>query len=303
MPLKMKFNAIELKNKLQNFFEEKILLIKPQMTAYSNYVYLIQTEKGKFIYKEYINSANIVSRKLELFIQQQIGFPEIVISENKFRIEKYVEHQEANFFDDLKEIASSLKNFHNQKIECQTKQIDLVNNLLQKQPELLKCEIIEKIMMKMKENFLNCRETVCHNDLQIGNLMKIGDEIKFIDFEYSCMGNPLIDIANLFCETMCNYEKDSILKRERGYSTEQKAEFLRIYMEKEDVTEVLENIGKIESYCHFYWFLWGRYIYTKNIGPSECFNYKEYTINRLSFLVENEIISNQEYEVLKEKFL
>ena len=46
----------------------------------------------------------------------------------------------------------------------------------------------------------------CHNDTYHGNLMMLAtDDIKLLDFEYSCLNHPAFDPANLFVETVMKY--------------------------------------------------------------------------------------------------
>lgn len=288
---------------ISSIVKEPILNIECQTTAYSNYVYMVQTPSAKYIYKEYVNIDDIVLHDVEVFIQSQVGFPEIVACDKKYRIEKYIEHTMPKWDDDLEEIASALKNFHCRVIECDLTQADMLNKMIFKNKDLM----VDAITPRIYGMVLKCIEcdlsTICHNDLQVGNMMMIGGEISFIDFEYACRGNPRVDIANLFCETRCNYDIDYVINRERGYTNEQKERFLQIYFGKTDVTVELEEIRNCEAFSHFYWFLWSRYFYMNKNGPSESFTYGEYSLSRLHALIDLDIITKEEYYYFKDKYM
>lgn len=273
-----------------------------QTSAYSNYVYIVKTKDNMYIYKEYANTHGIVHHDIEVHIQTQIGFPLILINNIDFRIEYYVKHDVPDFYKNLTQIASALSKFHKTEIDCNKTHACLLNEMLDKNKDLKDDPIVKRIYSIVLAVIECSLPTICHNDLQIGNMMNIEGNIKFIDFEYACMGNAMIDIANLFCETMCDYSKDFVLKRERGFTKEQRRMFVQAYFEKVDVEVELREIEKCELYSHFYWFLWSRYFSINKNGPSEDFTYDEYSLSRLYALVEINILNFDEYVYLKHKY-
>lgn len=49
----------------------------------------------------------------------------------------------------------------------------------------------------------------CHNDLYHGNIMKLNSgEIKFLDFEFSCLNYRVFDFSNLFAETIMKHNQN-----------------------------------------------------------------------------------------------
>ncbi|KAM0672982.1 hypothetical protein GVAV_003557 [Gurleya vavrai] len=311
--------------RIQKFTDSNILSIINQKTAYSNYVYIIETENGKYVYKEYNSKTKIVDRNEEINVQIQIGFPKILEYKENYRIEEFVENDAVDLFSDLEKIAYSLKNFLKKKVNCNLnhekmlkimmeKQLDFfdknnknlqtinssgLSSVLYQTTENLKITVVLENIYNRINELIKCEESfICHNDLQIGNMMKINDKVEFIDFEYSCLGNPLVDIANFFCETMCDYDSDFILKKDKGYSRNEKKRFLEIYFGKIDVDYELDRIEDLKCFSHFYWFLWSRYLYQSKLGPSITFNYKKYCISRLEFLLESKLINLEEFTLL-----
>ncbi|XP_029157062.1 probable choline kinase 3 [Nylanderia fulva] len=193
----------------------------------------------------------MIGKDHSIEVQRKIGFPKILWYEENYVIERYIDFEEVNWERDMKEIALELKRFHSQK--CKLEYSVLLEYTLQSEMGDMRNRVLERIKNEIFEVIKGEKLSLCHNDLQLGNMMKIKGGIKFIDFEYTTMGNAYADIANLFCEKMCDYEEDSVLKVERGWSVEKKKEFLRIYEGKEDVEVEYEKVCKREVIPHFFW--------------------------------------------------
>ncbi len=85
-------------------------------------------------------------------------------------------------------------------------------------------------------------QVILHNDVVEGNLLKIDNKIKLIDFEYSGLGNKLFDIASFLTE--------------RNISEEQRNLFISQF---ENV-----DIDKLNIVCAFlqvFWARWAMYKY------------------------------------------
>ncbi|KAK1349757.1 hypothetical protein LUQ84_001405 [Hamiltosporidium tvaerminnensis] len=74
------------------------------------------------------------------------------------------------------------------------------------------------------------KTSIVHNDIHLKNMMKIGEDIRLIDYEYTSTGCFLMDIGNIFCEKMFDYTVDCIPKMERGYSENDKKIFIFDYL-------------------------------------------------------------------------
>lgn len=88
-------------------------------------------------------------------------------------------------------------------------QIDNVKNFVEtkaiKGIPLIKLEDIIKIASEVFSS--DAVKLPCHNDLNPGNLMFLGDKFKAIDYEHAAMGNPYYDIAQILifnCTSIIN---------------------------------------------------------------------------------------------------
>ncbi|KAK6089476.1 hypothetical protein P3W45_001613 [Vairimorpha bombi] len=266
--------------------------IEKQLNAYTNKVYKIKAGGESFILKKYENK-NIY----EELILEKINIPEIIVQDVNYRIEKYIDHKRCNFKRDLKEIALALKDFHDLEIEdfidfeyVINTEISQVKNSFDNHTEKI-TDILERSkieIMSMLENN-KYKHVLCHNDLQPNNILYTS-KIILIDFEYSSMGECLFDIANLFCESDVDYEKCEYVKG-IGYTKQEKTDFLKIYFDTDDVTEMLEKVGNLEIVSHYLWFIWGLHLLKEK--SNEDFNYKNYVSSRLIHL--KSIFSNEDY--------
>jgi aminoglycoside phosphotransferase (APT) family kinase protein len=77
--------------------------------------------------------------------------------------------------------------------------------------------------------------TFCHNDTYHGNIMRLdGGEIRLLDFEFSCLGYPAYDFANLFSETVMRHgqpEYPFFRVAEPDYNREDLARLIRHYVD------------------------------------------------------------------------
>lgn len=117
---------------------------------------------------------------------------------------------------------------------------------------------------------------ICHNDLNAGNLIVREDTITFIDFEYAAWNDLEFDIANHFCEWAgleCDWTKMP--------TKEQKEAFLRAYAKSHDldIALFLENVDAYIPISHFFWGVWGVWMFEKTKDPS----YLEYASKRTQF--------------------
>ncbi|DAZ92517.1 TPA: hypothetical protein N0F65_012747 [Lagenidium giganteum] len=110
--------------------------------------------------------------------------------------------------------------------------------------------------------------TLCHNDLQYGNIMKVGDSVVLIDFEYSSYNPRGFDLGNHFCEWAYDYHKtiNPHLGDFTKYPTvEQQQLFCRAYLagdSNEPVSDEAVEQLRLEANTygqasHLFWGLWG----------------------------------------------
>lgn len=279
---------------------EQLISYKKEKKAYSNLVYLVESDKNKYIYKLY--SYN--QRNNELEILKHIKKPQVYLFGDHFRIEEYIEHEVPDLEKDLDLIAKALADFHKLKITKIDTFQDVLKKYVQINQTLSFSPAIEKLYTELEDSFDDkSLDRVIHMDPQVGNLLKVKDSILLIDFEYSCRGNIAIDINNIFFESMADYETDSVLSKERGFSDDLKEKFIKSYMRYSDIELKYEEfrikIKNLENLSHFLWYLWGRkYLLSKN-NVSDDFDYFEWTKCRLS-LIESDKTSNLVLNLLEE---
>lgn len=317
-------------SRVDNFLkarQERLYELKIQSNAYSNVVYTIKTDKAKYIYKEFKFRNND-----EILITSKAG-PKIIVDSPVFnsagakddeknrenctsfyRIEEYLEHDLVVMSRDYLLIARALGKFHGLNIggisTFQTKLEILVAENIEMRNSRQKdtvTDTISKIYRRLSPRMLTNEQRLCHMDLQKGNMLKINEEIRFIDFEYACIAHPAIDIANFFCETMTDYVTFDV-KTEYGFNKEKKIEFIREYLKTTShegvnanknlrstsndfnlygrVNIFMKEVDDMEVFSHFYWYLWGRRLIISEQTVSKFFDYKKFTLSRLKFLQE-----------------
>ncbi|ELA48282.1 hypothetical protein VCUG_00323 [Vavraia culicis subsp. floridensis] len=265
---------------------EKLIGVMRERKAYSNLVYQIVSSKKRYLFKQYINR----ERSNEFEILKYINVPKVYEMAKDYRIEEFIQHQVPDFKRDITLIAAALAQFHCIEVPCIETFEDMLMKFIAENQTLNHSESITTIYNKIKYLLEDTSmDGLIHMDLQVGNMLKIDNVVRLIDFEYSCTGNIALDIANFFCETMTDYQQDSILRVERGFNTRQKKKFLEEYLRHNDrmtmdVEELYVKVREMECLSHFLWFLWGRKRLFMDDITSDCFDYVTYSLNRLSFL-------------------
>lgn len=282
----IKFLIADIFNKKLNIHIDKIV---KQSDAYTNLVYKVDSGNESFIYKKF-EHLNL----FENLVLEKMSLPEILVSEHDYRIERFIKHKKVDFKNDCKEIAVALKKFHTTEIKDFINFKCLLLTEINKITNVKISEILENASIKIFNIIKNNqgKNVLCHNDLQPNNILKT-NTIIFIDFEYCSIGNNLVDIANLFCETEIDYEKNVYIKGS-GYTEEDRIFFLMKYFNKNDVKCELQKINNLEVVSHFLWFVWSVYIIKSN-NNSE-FDYKKYSLSRLQYL--NNIFTSDEIKIL-----
>ncbi|ELQ75101.1 Choline kinase [Trachipleistophora hominis] len=265
---------------------EKFIGILREKKAYSNLVYQILSNRNRYILKLYINR----ERSNEFEILKYVNVPKIYEMKSGYRIEEFLRHEVPDFKRDIKLIATALAQFHNTDVPGIESFEDMLIKLVLENQTLKHNESITNVYNKLKYLLEDkSMDGLIHMDLQVGNMLKIDNLVRLIDFEYSCTGSIILDIANFFCETMTNYQHDSILLAERGFNVSHKKRFLEEYLKHNrdiamNVEEMYARVEEMQSLSHFFWFLWGRKRVFMNDTTSDCFDYVTYSLNRLSFL-------------------
>ncbi|WP_245853286.1 choline kinase family protein [Pasteurella oralis] len=165
-----------------------------------------------------------------------------------------LDHQNVKTFSNLKLIAEKLYLLHQSPIKLANRfnvfeEFDKYINLLKNKdafyqysenmPELLAFFQMIKTDFSYNQSFL----AVCHNDLVPENILLKGEQVYFIDWEYSGMNDPMFDLAAFFLEAKLN-------KAEQDF-------FLQCYFKKqEDIEEALMKIAFYQFTQDVLWFVW-----------------------------------------------
>ncbi len=114
--------------------------------------------------------------------------------------------------EDLINVANALKNLH----KLNTDGVELSNFEKVYEDLLSEDEATEEFPVDGNEYYLSMqafdilesgKQVILHNDVVEGNLLKVNNEIKLIDFEYSGLGNRIFDIASFITERELTIEQ------------------------------------------------------------------------------------------------
>lgn len=261
--------------------------------GYTNRVYRVSTDCGKYIYRELG-----CYREEEDRISRLVGGARIIASNREYRIERCVENMGASLDRDFWEIAREMRRFHGVEVDGVEDFESMVGRYVEEASlvrgdaaDLLGC-IWERMRRVPETRYFG--RSLCHNDLHAGNILKTADGLVFIDFDVAAMGNPCVDIANVFCESMYDCA-GHVLREELGWSREQRRAFVEAYAgEDGDVEQILKEAEEAVVHSHFLWYLWS--ICRRN--GSE-FRYLEYGRSRLFFLHRLGMVDDKEHAVLR----
>lgn len=91
-------------------------------------------------------------------------------------------------------------------------------------------------------------ECLIHNDIARRNILRVGDEIKLIDFDRVKKGSPLIDLANLSLEYDSVKTKELVLKTYYSTCTPELLKMLSVYENFSLLTSLyISHMNKAES--------------------------------------------------------
>ena len=171
--------------------------------ALSNIVFL-DTDNNKIIKKYSKDKFKEIYINQELNVLNKIGYKYNIINKNEIEIE-YFKHEpfddENISITDLISTANALKKLHNlntSSIRLSPFKEVYEKFFLKRVVSIDKTEeyIFNKAMILLSSG----KQVILHNDVVKGNLLKINNRIKLIDFEYSGLGNPIFDIASFITE-------------------------------------------------------------------------------------------------------
>ena len=176
--------------------------------------------------------------------------------ENGYKITKYLEGArvcDPLNTDDLEKCMAKLRNFHNMKFKVRHRfdifeKIEFYESLWKHDRSIYKnYERTKSGVMLLKEYIDSQEKTECltHIDAVPDNFLFVGDDIRLIDWEYSAMQDPHIDIA-MFCIYAL-------------YDREQIDRLIDIYFENKCSEAVRTKIYCYIAACGLLWSNWCEY--------------------------------------------
>lgn len=108
-----------------------------------------------------------------------------------------------NSFDFLSQLSKTLKNFHN--LNCNKvfnpfndikERLNICSNLKLPLPLCIDM-LLNKLNLLEEKLSKNLSIGLCHNDLNASNIILFKDNLYFVDFEYSSMGDVFFDLATI----------------------------------------------------------------------------------------------------------
>jgi len=207
----------------QNDRLQSVTLLKTQ--GFCNENYLLQTTYNKYLLRKFKLENN---RKREFKVQQAAykrkiaAKPLLLDEENALMICDFIEgnHKEKLNKQDLTQLSILLQKLH--KIEIRQIPIDLKKSFTSQSKEVKKA--FQTIQRYKVENVL------CHNDLNLKNILFSGKKMKFIDWEFATVNDKYFDLACVCVECDLNKKEEAyFLSRYFGRRTKVNQDKLNAY--------------------------------------------------------------------------
>lgn len=207
----------------QNDSIQSVTLLKTQ--GFCNENYLLQTTHNTYLLRKFKLENN---RKREFRVQKEAykkkiaAKPLLLDEENGLMICNFIEgkHKEKLNRQDLTQLSIFLQKLH--KTEIRQTPIDLKKFFTSPSKEIHKAfQIIQKYKV---ENVL------CHNDLNLKNILFSGKNMKFIDWEFATVNDRYFDLACVCVECDLNKKEEAyFLARYFGRRTKANQDKLNAY--------------------------------------------------------------------------
>ncbi len=271
---------------IQKYFFENIIDIIKLSGGVTNVIYKIITIDNTYILRVYgKNTEQLVDRNNERKVMNYLSSfnlsPKIINEYSEFRIEEFLNGQnniEPSEYQDY--LCKTLVKIHNLPVNLNfpnfwSKFNDFKVNVSSPYDKEINM-IINKID-SYKDRYWN-QEVLGHGDLTLGNILYENNNIKLIDFEYSCILPRGFEIANHLCEY---YGLDY---NHLDYpSKEVRINLIKNYINNDNENNIKFNdeflyiIDQYSLISHYFWGCWS--IIQSKISDIN-FDYKQYAEHR-----------------------
>lgn len=273
-------------NEIHKYFDEDIKEIIPTNGGVTNNVYKIITFENTYIFRVYGKKTEIlIDRDVEKEIMKYLGnynmSPKILYDNQYCRIEEYFEGvTNIHPCKYQKYLCKTIKKIHNLPIKHDLPYFwnrfhtwkEQVNNPYEKE---INC-ILHKISYF---NYYWNQEVLGHGDLTLGNILFNKDEIKLIDYEYSCILPRAFELANHLCE-YSGLDLNNYIYPDKNTRISLIKEYIQNDTEYKDI--YLEIIDYYSLISHYYWGCWS--LIQEGISTID-FDYKKYGENRFRMFI------------------
>ena len=255
-----------------NVLENQICEIEPLKAGVTNYSFLFSIGNDKYVFRTPgIETEKLINRRQEKTVYDKIKFLHIsdeIVSFNAERgtkISKFypdVHVVNVTKANELNEAARLIRSVHNQKLQI-SHSFDIEKRIsnyrsLAEEAHAIRFNDFFDVEKKMEELFvfknrLNVSQVLCHGDYANTNVLIFPDGSgKIIDWEYSGMADPVMDIAMFAIYSY--FERDEI------------EHFFRLYCIEEPSHEQWARLYLYVALGGFLWCIWAEY---KQAGGQE----------------------------------
>ena len=273
-------------SEIHKYFHEDIKKIIQINGGLTNIIYKIITDKNNYIFRLYGKETKIlIDRDIEKEIMKYLSnyniSPKILYDNQDCRIEEYFEGTtNIHPLKYQKYLCEIIKKIHNLPIKHDLPYFwnrfhnwkEQVNNPYQKE--------INYILHKISyfDYYWN-QEVLGHGDLTLGNILFNKDEIKLIDYEYSCILPRAFELANHLCE-YSGLDLNNYTYPDKNTRISLIKEYIQNDIEYKDI--YLEIIDYYSLISHYYWGCWS--LIQEKISTID-FDYKKYGENRFNMFL------------------
>lgn len=272
--------------------------LKAMTGGVTNYVYRFTTKKNKYTIRIYGNNTDrIINREGEIEHIRKINFVDVHATFSNGMVVTYLEGipLDVEMVADpviSDKIAEKLAYMHSKSINDPGN----TNNLFDHMEVFLKSldpkqvdvnwltNLYKETREKIEHEMCNSPVALCHNDLISCNILLDGENVQFVDYEYSDYNWPEFDIANHFFEYI-SYKFDLSLFP----TIEQEKRFITTYLTKlygevpsqSLIDEWVRRVNIMLKVDNLFWALWG---YFQAFNSNVNFPYLEYSQTRLKLM-------------------